>query len=120
MRLATYSTSYGSPTGTKEKQVTKSLRAQARVKGPSHPQHRPNGAFEAISFNNRTGRYVRTFHHSRAKAEKRLDGNRWHTYKSIVDHTNEIEAAAAAARKAAAKKGWIPEAQPATEEALAA
>lgn len=88
-------------------------RRSKRVRGPSHPQHRANGPFEAESFNKRTGAYLRTFHHTRAKAEKRLAGNHLHSGHKITDHTAMIEAAEREqARKAAKKAHASTKAQP--------
>lgn len=47
--------------------------------------------FEAISFNNRTGEYLRTRHQLEKLAMKRLQGNRRHSNKHIVDHTERFD-----------------------------
>lgn len=46
-----------------------------------------NSPFEAISFNNRDGKYLRTRHRTRDKAMKRLVGNHLHSERSLTDHT---------------------------------
>lgn len=58
---------------------------QRRERGPSHPQRKPNGRFLAQSYQPHRGRYVRTFHETEAKAEKRLRGVPLHTLKRIID-----------------------------------
>jgi hypothetical protein len=64
-----------------------------RQRGPSYPQKKRNGPWEAVSFNNRTGLYMRTHHDSREKAEKRLAGNPRHGNHHIIDHVAEYERA---------------------------
>lgn len=43
--------------------------------------------FEAISFNNRKGEYLRTRHADEAAALARLRGNARHSHRHMVDHT---------------------------------
>ena len=63
-----------------------------RERGPSFPQKKAPGFFEAISFMPHKGEYLRTRHETRAKAEKRLANNSRHTLHEIVDHTPKKEA----------------------------
>jgi hypothetical protein len=62
-----------------------------RTKGPSHPQKKPNGFFEAITWMPHKEKYLRTFHETRKKAQRRLDGNPRHSQHRIIDHTPREE-----------------------------
>lgn len=65
---------------------------EKRVKGPSHPQKKPNGLFEAITWMPHKEKYLRTFHETRKAAQRRLEGNPRHLHHHIVDHTpREVE-----------------------------
>lgn len=55
----------------------------ANISGVTKPQ----GYFEAISFMPRRNKFLRTFHDTRAKAQRRLDGCPRHTEPHIVDHS---------------------------------
>lgn len=43
--------------------------------------------FLAVSFNNRTGEYLRTYHHVEKLAIKRLRGNSKHSERHYIDRT---------------------------------
>lgn len=65
-----------------------------RERGPSYPRKRPEGPWEAVSFIKAKRKYVRTRHHSREAAEKRLIGvSHRHEQLHIIDHSPPVVAA---------------------------
>jgi len=75
----------------KKKKAPAQYLKRQRERGHVTHQKRSPGYFEAVSKHPVTGKYIRTRHHTRAMAEKRLAGNRWHTQKVIVDYTPKKE-----------------------------
>lgn len=64
-----------------------------KEKGPSFPQRKAPGDFEAITWMPHKGTYLVTRHDTRAKAQRRLDGNPRHLRHQLIDHTpREAEA----------------------------
>lgn len=58
-----------------------------RVRGPAHPQHRPDGPIEVTLQHIRTGEYVRSRHHSWVKASARVNGTPRYELVSVIDHS---------------------------------
>jgi hypothetical protein len=76
-----------------------------RERGPSHPQKRPDGPFEARSFMPHKDGWLITRHQEYSKAEKRLAGNPRHTKHQIIDHSRDAELAEVEKFKARKTKG---------------